>query len=206
MNKRIIFMVFLFSAFSEIYAADNIDKEGLTTCQSETNSDRRLACYDKIMPPAATAHNKTAEGAGKWQIDSELSPVDDSKNVTLSLSANQPIRSQFGETVTPGLYVICRENKTELFINWSVYLGMGDTEVLYRLDKAKAQTNSWGISADNKAAFYRGNTIELAKELATSTRLFLQVTPYGENTVSATFDLAGLPQAIKPLQEACGWK
>ncbi|EHJ7968006.1 type VI secretion protein, partial [Escherichia coli] len=33
-----------------------------------------------------------------------------------------------------------------------------------------------------------------------------QSPPYNESPVSATFDLSGLSDALKPLQKACGWK
>ncbi|MEL8222763.1 type VI secretion protein, partial [Escherichia coli] len=30
--------------------------------------------------------------------------------------------------------------------------------------------------------------------------------PYNESPVSATFNLSGLSNALKPLQDACNWK
>lgn len=33
--------------------------------------------------------------------------------------------------------------------------------------------------------------------------MFTQITPYNESPVSATFDVAGLSEALKPLQKAC---
>jgi len=35
--------------------------------------------------------------------------------------------------------------------------------------------------------------------------LYIEATPVNENTVNATFDIAGLSEAIKPLRESCGW-
>lgn len=210
MKKIIISMMLCFTAVSTAYAAEeakaDFDKDALLKCQSEAKNDSRLACYDKALPPKASEEVKPAVGVGKWQVSTKSSPVDDSENVFVSLSANESFRSQFGESVTPDLYITCREKKTELYINWDTYLGLNETQMLFRLDKQKAKTKTWNISSDTKAVFYRGNVIEFVKSLSQANMMFTQITPYNESPVSATFDLAGLSEALKPLQKACGWK
>lgn len=210
MKKIIIAMALCSSAVSTAYAAESvkadINHDALMKCQSEANTDARLACYDKILPPKAAEEAKPVVGIGKWQVSTKTSPVDDSENVFVSLSANDSFRSNFGESITPDLYITCREKKTELFINWDTYLGLNETQMLSRLDKQKAKTKTWDISSDTKAVFYRGNVIEFIKSLSQANVMFTQITPYNESPVSATFDLAGLSEALKPLQKACGWK
>ncbi|WP_439090421.1 type VI secretion system-associated protein TagO [Serratia bockelmannii] len=95
--------------------------------------------------------------------------------------------------------------KTELFINWETFLGIDGTRVLTRIDSQKAVNRTWQISTDNKATFYSGQTISFIKELMKSKKMFVQITPYGENPAQTTFDLSGLSTAIKPLREACKW-
>ncbi|WP_233597644.1 type VI secretion system-associated protein TagO [Citrobacter cronae] len=210
MKKIIIAMALCSSAVSTVYAAESvkadINNDALIKCQSEAKSDVRLACYDKILPPKAAEEAKPVVGVGKWQVSTKTSPVDDSENVYVSLSANDSFRSNFGGSITPDLYITCREKKTELFINWDTYLGLNETQMLSRLDKQKAKTKTWDISSDTKAVFYRGNVIEFVKSLSQANVMFTQITPYNESPVSATFDLAGLSEALKPLQKACGWK
>ncbi|WP_455428303.1 hypothetical protein [Dryocola sp. LX212] len=36
--------------------------------------------------------------------------------------------------------------------------------------------------------------------------MYVQITPYNESPVQTTFDLAGLSEALMPLQKACAWK
>ena len=122
------------------------------------------------------------------------------------LTADLPISSNFGRTSTPVLFITCREKKTELFINWDVYLGLGETSMLHRLDKQKAVTKVWDISGNTKAVFYRGRIIDFIKSLEKSGKMLAQITPYNENSATTTFDLKGLSEAIKPLQKSCGWK
>jgi type VI secretion system protein VasI len=210
MNKIIIAMALSFTAVSTAYAAaeakTDFDKDALLKCQSEAKSDDRLACYDRALPPKVVEDAKPAAGVGKWQVSTQSSPVDDSENVFVSLAANESFRSQFGESVTPDLYITCREKKTELYINWDTYLGLNETQMLYRLDKQKAKTKTWNISSDTKAVFYRGNVIEFVKALTQANGMYAQITPYNESPVNVTFDLTGLSEALKPLQKACGWK
>lgn len=206
MNKIIIAMALCLSAISTAYAAENVNQEALLKCQAEAKSDTRLACYDKLLPPNAGDVSKPAVDVGKWQVTTEISPVDDSENVYVGLFANNSIRSQFGETITPGLYIACREKKTALFINWGAYLGLNETTMLSRLDKQKAITKKWNISSDAKSVLYRGDVIEFVKALTKANVMFTQITPFNENPVSATFEVSGLSEALKPLQKACGWK
>lgn len=186
------------------------DRAELAECQSEVNGTKRLACYDKIFPQDKPDDTESmpeqAVNHGKWQTSVTTSPVDDTKNVVLSLSSNDYIRTPFGETVAPTIYVACREKKTEVFINWDVYLGLEQTSMLYRLDKQKAVEKNWSISTDTKAVFYKGSDIDFVRTLAKADKMYVRITPYNESPVSATFELSGLSDALKPLQEACGWK
>lgn len=210
MNKIILAITLSFAAVSVAHSAESVksdfDNDTLLKCKSEVKSDARLACYDKILPPEIPKEVVSKVGVGKWQVSTETSPVDDSENVFVILHANDSFRSNFGETITPNLYISCREKKTELYIGWETYLGLNETRMLYRLDKQKAVTKNWNISTDTKAVFYRGNVVEFVKALSKSDVMYAQITPYNENPVSATFEVTGLTEALKPLQKACGWK
>lgn len=208
MNKTLLALALCVSCVSSAHAEGkpDVDTDALFKCQSEVNNETRLACYDKALPPTVAEESKSTVGVGKWQVSTKTSPVDDSENVYVSLSANDSFRSQFGESITPSLYVTCREKKTELFLNWDTYLGLNETQMLSRLDKQKAKTKTWDISSDTKSVFYRGNVIEFVKALSQANTMFTQITPYNESPVSVTFDVAGLSEALKPLQKACGWK
>ncbi|HHT5345129.1 TPA: type VI secretion system-associated protein TagO [Raoultella planticola] len=199
------------SSVVEVGKNETISKDKVLACRSEINGTKRLACYDKLFPQDVTEEVVSAavepvSNPGKWLTHITTSPVDDSKNVVLMLPSNDSIRTPYGETVTPTIFVACREKKTEVFINWDVYLGLEETSMLYRLDKQKAVERSWSISTDTKAVFYSGRDIDFVKALTKADKMFARITPYNESPVSVTFDLAGLNSALKPLQQACGWK
>lgn len=182
----------------------------ISKCRAENDKEARLNCYDKLFPQdkAVQAESKLekATDVGKWHTSITTSPIDDSKNVILSLESDDYIRTPFGEAVTPTLFIACREKKTEVFLSWDVYLGLEQTSMLYRLDKQKAVERNWLVSTDTKAVFYKGNDIDFIRKLANSNKMYTKITPYNESPVSATFNLNGLSNALKPLQAACNWK
>ncbi|EAQ9981460.1 type VI secretion protein [Salmonella enterica] len=186
--------------------------ESRDQCRYEAWKEKRLTCYDYFFPPTFTDaqvkknSDKVSGDVGDWKANITTSPIDDSKNVVISIDGNDSFRDPFGQMTIPTLYVACRENKTELFINWGVYLGLDKTTMIHRIDKQKAVNKVWSISTDTKAVFYDGKVIDFIKKLESGHKLFTQITPYNESPVSTTFNLSGLSEVIKPLQESCGWK
>jgi type VI secretion system protein VasI len=145
--------------------APTISKDDLAKCQAEENGTKRLGCYDLLLPPNEIQRPEEKSDTGKWQVSTVESDIDDSTNVFAMLTADLPISSNFGRTSTPVLFITCREKKTELFINWDVYLGLGETSMLHRLDKQKAVTKVWDISGNTKAVFYRAGQLILSRVL-----------------------------------------
>lgn len=143
---------------------------------------------------------------GEWIVKTETSPIDDSTNVYLYLPANEEIPATLG-TIRPTMVVRCKEDHTDVFVNWGVYLGLDETRVLHRFDKLPAKTRTWNISTDREATFYRSSrgAVEMVRAMMEHDKLLLQVTPYGESPAMVTFDLRGLTDAVIPLREACHW-
>ena len=187
----------------------------LSLCANEKDDAKRLNCFDKLTEQK---NNNTAiykgelekkeapakiTDKGKWYTSIDTSEIDDTKNVILTLSAENAIYSRY-RTERPTLYLRCAENKTEAYINWNVFLGSDSIKVLLRYDKEKAKTRRWDTSTDHKSLFVRGN-IPFIKKLLKHKKLLVKVTPYSESPVTTTFDVRGLKEAIKPLREACHW-
>lgn len=183
-----------------------LDARELAVCSTEKDSVKRLACFDGLATKAGVDSAKTeaAPSKGKWDVQVNTSPVDDSKTVILRLDGENSVSQRY-TTTTPTLILRCQEKHTEAYITFGFFLGSDSTEVTHRLDKQKAEEREWGISTDHQAMF-APKPIDFIRKLLKAETLFLRVTPYGESPVSVSFNLTGLAESIKPLQDACGWK
>jgi hypothetical protein len=142
-------------------------------------------------------------GAG-WLVQTDVSPIDDSKTIYIRRRAYDSYLDDYGREVTPELTLRCKENKTEVMINWNMYLGLNRTNITVRLDDKPAQTKGWTISTDNKASF-APSPIGFIKSMLDRAKMVVRITPYGSNTKTVEFGVNGLKEEIKPLRNACSW-
>lgn len=177
------------------------------------NTDQSTAASGQVQTVSAVMAPKKvqvvkgrpqAPSTGNWYVSAKKSQIDDSEKVTLILQADEPVKTSFSK-VTPLLFVRCSEAKTNVYVSWDIYLGLEQTEMLIRFDRAPAQTKTWSISTDSKAVFVRGGDVNFAKKMMHHGKLLAQITPYGESPVTAVFNIEGLKEAIKPLRRACSW-
>jgi hypothetical protein len=152
------------------------------------------------------APTATPNPIGKWVNKTNESSFDDSKTVTLLLDADNDIDGPSG-SVRPTLIVRCQEHAKDVY----VYTGMApDVEsgnldgatVRTRFDKAPATSENTGQSTSNDSLFFL-NADATINDLLKHDQMVFGFTPFSSAPVEATFDLRGLSEAIKPLNEAC---
>ena len=197
---KLIFILMIFSFNSH----SAIDDKKFAKCAVIDGDLSRLECFDKLAKQnnldGPQSETRLISDSGKWKVDVEVNPIDDSKMVTMVLSADSG-KSGWGKTIN--LIARCQSGKTELYINWQDYLG-SKSYVLTRVGKKDAVTRRWNLSTDSKATFHP-NSILFLKEMLTSSKLVAQTTPYNDNPVTAIFDTSGMENAVKPLREICNW-
>ena len=76
------------------------------------------------------------------------SPLDDSLTVALSIAATSGPSNSIGGTQSSRLIIRCQEHSTEFYIALDEYLGSGSADVVYRIDNAPSQSDSWSKSTD----------------------------------------------------------
>lgn len=211
--KNILITILLLTnlPYSSPLLADDTHHPSATDCQSLKDNNKRLQCYDLMSKgdedkePDGLQDGLPQGDVGGWKIEKTQSQIDDSWNVFVSLASNSPVRTPFGEYINPSIYAVCREGRTEFFVHWGVFIGVDQTTMIQRIDSEKASKKVLTISTDSKSVFYTGNAIPVAKKLMNSKKLYLQIIPYGENAIDATFNLAGMSEALKPLRHECKW-
>jgi type VI secretion system protein VasI len=173
-------------------------KPATPTPKSTTTPKPTAAPTDEPTP--------TPSLAGKWISSTKASSFDDSKIVTLLLDAENDIEGPSG-SVRPSLLVRCQEHAKDVF----VYTGMApDVEsgnldgatVRTRFDKDAATSENTNQSTDNTSLFFL-NAEATISDLLKHEQLVFGFTPFSASPAEATFDLHGLAEAIKPLNEAC---
>lgn len=204
--KKKLLVLLLPIIFTDFAFAKSLLISTIGSCKSINDNEQRLACYDAAFEVNTSVVETNSES--KWVITDEVSPIDDSKTVILSLKSDSPIKSDFSK-VTPKLYIICKERKTNFIIDFDMFLSTDDIKPITRIDSDKAVNGvEWYISTDYKALFYPGSQKkinEFIKTLKDKKKFFIQVTPFSKGSVNTTFDLTGLDEAIKPVREACNW-
>jgi hypothetical protein len=135
--------------------------------------------------------------------------MDDSKGVVFQLEAENEV-SGWLHRQRPTLVLRCQEGKPEAYMvtGMSSSVESGDLErhtVGVRFDEAKAQSQMWGQSTDDKALF-APQPVSFIKNVAGAKRLRLQFTPFNASPAIAEFDVTGFGLYIGDIARACHWK
>lgn len=191
------------------FAANADVSKGIASCATESNSVKRLECFDLLSNSlGVTSPKSSSTMVSKWRVNKEISRIDDSTNLTISLDADSPISGWPRKTHTPSLVLRCKEKKTEAYIvtgmSPQVEYGNDGATVTLRFDKEKATKYHTSKSTDGEALFF-GKSIGLVKKMLGHTTLLFEFVPFNSTPAMTTFDLTGINEAIKPLRDTCKW-
>jgi hypothetical protein len=145
---------------------------------------------------------------GKWRVSKSKSQFDDSPTVVLALRAENSIRGWLTTSI-PVLFIRCQERRTEVYVatgmQASVESGGSNLHtVRLRYGDDAAYATPMSESTDNKSLFFIDPTNDI-RRMWNVQSLLVGFTPFNANPVTIRFDVSGLPIAIQPLREACGW-
>ncbi len=158
-------------------------------------------CMSSLLFASSGCSRLLDSKTGDWEVEEKVSPLDDSRNVFMFLLA----KNKVGLT-HPTLVVRCMEGETHVFINYDSVLGRPgyDVPVLARFDQRPAVEDRWIVSTSGTAIFaYYG--VSWARTIADAQKLYVRVIPQVGHVVSATFQLKGAAEAMRPLREACNF-
>lgn len=202
----IALLVFTGPAFAE----PSVD--AFRACGKIEDSVKRLECFDRLTAAAAPVAEPIIppENKGNWQVQSDVSKIDDTTNVFLALNSIEEIEGRFGRQGHMTLMIVCREKKTNLYITFAGHFMssiQGAGTVTYRLDQESAKTASFSNSSDNQAlGLWSGSSaVPFVKSMLGKQKLLVRAQPYSESAVTGEFKIAGVENAIEPLRKACGW-
>lgn len=198
---RLSFLVFIALLISTQASAD------VEQCLNVEDDFERLDCYDREL--GFGPQISTTQGTGDWKVRTETSQMDDSTNVFLNIQSEDHTNCRY-DSAPHKLWIACRENKTTLWVWFGGCFmsgNQGKGRVTYRLDRDKASQISMRESNDNSALglWNGGSSIPFIKKMFGKEQLLLRATPFSDSTVTGTFRIGGIEDAIEPLREACNW-
>lgn len=179
-------------------------------CIEVPNDLDRLACYDKALGRTPLRQMERMADS-EWILATEKSKLTDQTSVFLRVDSKESIDCGWNRGDKISLWIRCHENVTALVISTGCHMTSSDYndfgDVTYRIDDAKAQTVRMDESTNNRSlGLWRGNrSIPVIKQMFDSSSLVVRMTPFGQNPFIATFNIAGLKEAIAPLRAACHW-
>ena len=151
--------------------------------------------------------SKQASGLsiGKWVVKTSMAPMDDTTSVFLSLTGENTVDGWLEPGKRPSLNIRCKEGEVDVYVVTGL---ASDPEgelytatVRVRLDRNKPQTFSAGTSTSNDSLFLRDR--DFLDRLRSAETMLFEFTPFNSSPVMVTFDLAGLGEAMWPLELAC---
>jgi hypothetical protein len=116
-------------------------------------------------------------------------------------TATLVVRCKNDEVVIKNYHV--PSNNLQIYVRYpSEYIGSSSKRVKLRFGKKSVKQQTWNISTDGKAIFSPNNyTDDLLQTLMNEDKFIIRVTPYGENSVTAVFDITG--DELNVINEVC---
>ena len=159
----------------------------------------------------AEREGRTAPDKGAWRPFSREDPVTGRTEHAAYLDASNETKGHVFQT-TPTLYVRCRDNKTDVYINWDNYLdgNSGDFRdnrhvVTLRIGDGDPFTVRASVSTDNEATFFPSPIPSILRPAANADTLAARTTPYNESPQTAVFNVTGIRAALSDVSAACNW-
>jgi len=166
----------------------------LTACGVESST--QPTAQPTAMPTPLT---------GSWVIEIGVSEFDNTKTVVIYQDADSTIKDEEGNELLPRLYISCIEKALHAYLRTGTPPDKVESDgyvyARVRYDQGEAEKAPVMPSTDGKELTFPPKDTIMA--MLEHQKLLFGFTPYGSDPVSFSFDLTGLPEAIKPALEMC---
>jgi hypothetical protein len=173
---------------------------GLKFCRTLKDDGQRLKCFDGIIvdAPAANPAAGKLDAEITWAVDENKSPLDDSPQVSASLS---------NAKADAALVLRCREKKTEaIFSKMLGFLGSAKPiKVMVRINDGKLIETQWSPSTTGSGAF-APSAVQFIKALPDQGKLFIRALGFNGNSQDGEFSLGKVSEIREKIAQACNWK
>jgi type VI secretion system protein VasI len=153
---------------------------------------------------------ESSDQIGPWSLQEVVPPVGSQNSLIMSTTSYQPLPGIFGREQEATLLLTCVENTTRFEVTFgeNFMSDVGDYGALiYKLDDEPPVALNAVASADNfSLGLYSGaQAIPLIVSMFGNQRLFVTATSFTGRTLTASFSIDGLEDAVEPLRDLCNW-
>lgn len=174
----------------------------LSRCRGVADDKRRLTCFDQL------AGNLRPDVPG-WVYADTGSAFDTSRKLAVTRRADATSLSRTNSRSAAELSIACDAGVPKLSVSYPdlVANSTGTTQISYRFDDGTFATEQWSGSGDLKSygLWTRETMLPFLEKLLSAQTLSIKSEAWSFSPTQATFSLAGLADAIKPVREACNW-
>lgn len=199
MRKTLLLSALL--CLPSIGIAGDLERD-LKKCTALDSDKERLACFDLVNNKYDLMGNLTSlpdDYMGNWKIESTMNPLDDTVTAVAYLASTNLVGEQ------PAAMVIrCKSKKLDMFVSWNHEMSK-KVKVISRLGDDKPEVLRWFISEDYRSTF-KSKPEYILKKMQKVDSVVLQTGVYKKPTVTATFDVRGMSNALKEINKACDLK
>lgn len=143
---------------------------------------------------------------GNWGINADDDEFNGNKNVYFYNKSLDSFTGDFNLKHTPVMTVRCKDNKTEVIINFDVVMScMSNKKIGLKFDNEKPYFESWSPSTDCKAMF-ASNPVKLLKKMADKKKLIVKFTPFQRGDINVSFNLTGIDKVKDKIAGVCHWR
>jgi type VI secretion system protein VasI len=174
---------------------------------NSTAASSGIATSQTAATPAAA--DAKVEPPSAWSVSEETSPLDDSRNVYATVSADDKIKGWL-TSERPTLSVRCKEGKLDVYLDTKSQItsdldfdsGQSLAPIKYRVGSGAHVSARDPLSSDGKAIFFR-HPEGLVGSLRTADRFVVEYTPFQSGLGVATFNITGSAEALSKVLAAC---
>lgn len=199
MRKTLLLSALL--CLPSIGIAGDLERD-LKKCTALDSDKERLACFDLVNNKYDLMGNLTSlpdDYMGNWKIESTINPLDDTVTAVAYLASTNLVGEQLAAMV-----IRCKSMKLDMFVSWNHEMSK-KVKVISRLGDDKPEVLRWFISEDYRSTF-KSKPEYILKKMQKVDSVVLQTGVYKKPTVTATFDVRGMSNALKEINKACDLK
>lgn len=170
----------------------------------------RLACYDSLFRSGQfTGAGEESADTGLWTSGVEISQIEDTERAYAALQSEQLIPALPSGRGPVRMTIVCEAGEIVVQFSFAGQLMGTPTSnsglLTIQFDRQPPRSQSLALTPDLKALrfFTSEQANAFIDTLQVTERLFIRAQPQAQRSVTVSFLVAGVEEALAPVREAC---